>query len=177
MDTPRLHLRKISVSDLDDFHAIWSNEEATQWSSTGPKKTLEESRSWLNGILPEVNPDGDNYAVFVRSKEGESRDHEKRMIGIVGVYSFSPAPELGYTFHPDVWGRGYATEALKAFLDVYWKLRPNVSVIEAKTDVENVGSIRVLEKSGFSNVETLKGCIVLPKKGLRDSYVFRIQRP
>ncbi|RFU31718.1 hypothetical protein B7463_g4579, partial [Scytalidium lignicola] len=179
MDTPRLHLRKITASDLTDFHEIWSNEEATQWSSCGPKKTLEESRSWLNGLLPEVKPEGDNYAVFIRTPEGESQDNERRMIGIMGVYSFRPVPELGYTFHPDFWGHGYATEALHGFLDIYWKSRLNVNVIEAKTDTENFGSIRVLKKCGFKNVATLKANIALPKMGpgFRDSLVFRVERP
>ncbi|KAH8589640.1 GNAT domain-containing protein [Bisporella sp. PMI_857] len=169
MDTPRLHLRKIAASDLNDFHDIWSNAEATKWSSCGPKKTLEESQSWLNGILPEKNPEGDNYAVFVRG-------HPHRMIGIVGVYAFRPAPEIGYTFHPDVWGQGYATEAVKAFISLYWELRPSVDAVEAKTDVENIGSIRVLSKCGFKNVEMLKDDISLPAMGLRSAYLFRIER-
>ncbi|KAM0819086.1 putative N-acetyltransferase domain-containing protein [Seiridium cardinale] len=170
MDTPRLHLRKIAASDLIDFHDIWSNTEATRWSTCGPKKTLEESRSWLDGILPEKNIDGDNYAVF-------SHDQPHRMMGIVGVFAFRPVAELGYTFHPDAWGKGYATEALGAFMALYWQTRPSVNVVEAKTDVENTGSIRVLTKCGFENVELLRGNITLPAMGLRSSYLFRIKRP
>lgn len=99
------------------------------------------------------------------------------MIGIVGVYSFRPAAELGYVFHPDVWGQGYATEALKAFMALYWELRPSVDAVEAKTDVEHKGSIRVLSKCGFENVEMLRDNISLPAMGLRSSYLFRIERP
>ena len=141
-----------------------------RYSSCGPKKTLEESQSWLDGILPEKNRDGDNYAVFIRG-----RAH--KMIGIVGVFTFRPTAELGYTFHPDVWGQGYATEALKAFMVLYWALRPSVDAVEAKTDVENEASIRVLSKCGFENVEMLRDNISLPAMGLRSSYLFRIERP
>ena len=140
------------------------------YSSCGPKKTLEESQTWLDGILPEKNRNGDNYAVFIRG-------HAHRMIGIVGVYSFNPTAELGYTFHPDVWGQGYATEALKTFMALYWELRPSVDTVEAKTDVENKASIRVLSKCGFENVEMLKDNISLPAMGLRSSYLFKIERP
>ncbi|ETS87668.1 hypothetical protein PFICI_01496 [Pestalotiopsis fici W106-1] len=171
MDTPRLHLRKIAASDLADFHDIWSNLEATKWSTCGPKKTLAESQSWLDGVLPEKNTTGDNYAVFVRG------DEQKKMIGIMGVFSFNPVAELGYTFHPAAWGKGYATEALRAFMNIYWDSRPTVDVVEAKTDVENKGSIRVLTKCGFENVALLKDNVTLPALGLRSSYLFRIARP
>jgi RimJ/RimL family protein N-acetyltransferase len=188
MDTHRLRLRRISESDWKDFHEIWSNEIATRWSPSGPKKTMAESKAWMNGLLPSNNPDGDNYAVFVRQEAMPSNDppskgnsttaeSEERMIGVVGVFQFSPMAELGYIFHPDVWGRGYATESVGAFLSLYWKSRSAVNVVQAKTDTENASSIGVLRKCGFREVARLPGNIVLPTMGLRDSIVFQIERP
>jgi len=188
MDTHRLRLRRLSESDLKDFHEIWSNEIATRWSSSGTKKSLQESKAWMHGLLPANNPDGDNYAVFVRQEEivisncqllkgvSSTVERDERMIGVVGVFRFSPVAELGYIFHPDVWGRGYATESVEAFLSIYWKLRPVVKAIQAKTDTENASSIGVLRKCGFREVARLPGNIVLPTMGLRDSIVFQIER-
>ena len=43
---------------------------------------------------------------------------DSRLVGWGGVYvdPFDPqwGPELGYSFHPDVWGRGFATELASA---------------------------------------------------------------
>jgi RimJ/RimL family protein N-acetyltransferase len=52
--------------------------------------------------------------------------------------------EVGYWIGREYWGRGLATEALKMFLEVE-KTRPLYGVV-AK---HNIGSRRVLEKSGF----------------------------
>jgi ribosomal-protein-alanine N-acetyltransferase len=75
---------------------------------------------------------------------------ESTPIGSIG----SPRPgELGYMFHPSYWGKGYATEVLKAFLNTYYEvLGPGIGKIVAHTDVENEGSKRVLVKCGFKEV-------------------------
>lgn len=77
---------------------------------------------------------------------------EGRIIGWGGLYNdpFDPGwgVEVGYSFHPSAWGRGYATElatACTAIADQILKL-PEV---KAFARPENVGSRRVLEKAGF----------------------------
>jgi RimJ/RimL family protein N-acetyltransferase len=50
------------------------------------------------------------------------------------------------------WGRGYATEALRAFLDAYWSRDCCFGVeivLKAIVEEDNVGSCKVLEKCGF----------------------------
>ena len=57
-------------------------------------------------------------------------------------------PEIGYGLQEEYWGRGYATEAVRAALN--WALgQPGVNAVEAETDPENTASQRVLEKCGF----------------------------
>jgi RimJ/RimL family protein N-acetyltransferase len=92
------------------------------------------------------------------------------MIGILGVFSTDPVAEVGYTFHPDYWGRGYATEALTAFMERYWVDRPDVKVVVGKCDVENGASGRVLEKAGFVRGEALEG------EGKRRGWIWRCFR-
>lgn len=55
-------------------------------------------------------------------------------------------------FHPDYWGRGYATEALRGFVKTYFEKMPHAPPLKALTDVSNTGSRKVLEKSGFRDV-------------------------
>jgi RimJ/RimL family protein N-acetyltransferase len=54
-------------------------------------------------------------------------------------------PSVGYWLGREFWGRGIATRALAAFLDLV-ETRP----LYARAASDNVGSIRVLEKCGFT---------------------------
>lgn len=136
----------------------------------------------MSGILPQNNPDGLVYAVFTRQQEGSQDDEpssEPQMIGIVGVHRPLPKAEVGYIFHPSVWGRGYATEALAAFLGLFWELRPSAEMVEAMTDAENYASQRVLTKCGFKEVSRLREEAVIATKGpeKRDVLVFEVLAP
>jgi RimJ/RimL family protein N-acetyltransferase len=77
-------------------------------------------------------------------------------------------------FHPSYWGKGYATEALRAFLTTYYEiLGVEVGKIVAHTDVENEGSKRVLVKCGFREVrrEGWENVTL----GMRESIVFEYE--
>ena len=56
--------------------------------------------------------------------------------------------EIGYGISEEYQNKGYATEAVKAISEWVFN-NPNVTVIEAETENENIASIRVLEKCGF----------------------------
>lgn len=91
-------------------------------------------------------------------------------------------PEVGYMFHVDEWGKGYATEALKAFLDLFFDYfsggeQPRYEYAEAHTDTEHVPSQSVLLKCGFEFVELREKNFQNPVLGLRDTMVYRKYRP
>lgn len=56
--------------------------------------------------------------------------------------------EIGYGFNAEVWGHGYATEAVGAMVQAF-RQRPEVQQIWAQTATHNRASARVLEKLGF----------------------------
>jgi RimJ/RimL family protein N-acetyltransferase len=57
-------------------------------------------------------------------------------------------PEVSYWLGREFWGRGVATQALELFLVQVWTERP----VYARAARDNVGSLRVLEKCGFTIV-------------------------
>ena len=59
-------------------------------------------------------------------------------------------PELAYAVSKSMWGRGLATEAVRASLDWIF-LRPDISRIYAVTDKVNTASRAVLEKVGMKH--------------------------
>jgi len=138
--TERLRLRRARPTDLDDLHAVLSHPGAMRWWSTPPHAALDQTRAWLQGMIaspPEVSDD------FVVELKG-------RVVGKAGCYRL---PDIGYILHPEVWGRGYATEALSAVVAHLFATR-DVDRLTADVDPRNAASLRLLEKLGF--VETAR---------------------
>ena len=57
--------------------------------------------------------------------------------------------EIGYTLHPDYWGRGYVPEAARALIDIAFK-ELGLHKIELTCFGYNLQSQRVAEKLGFT---------------------------
>jgi ribosomal-protein-alanine N-acetyltransferase len=78
-----------------------------------------------------------------------------RIIGWGGMYDdpFDPGwgPEVGYFFHPDAWGRGFATELVTASVAVADQVL-RLPVLTAFAHPDNAASRRVLEKAGFETI-------------------------
>lgn len=86
-------------------------------------------------------------------------------IGFIGI---SKPPAVFFIFGRASWGKGYATEALEAFLAAYWSKFPDglqkgspeeKDILQAYVVDENFGSSRVLEKVGFKQIGTALGTI------------------
>ena len=70
---------------------------------------------------------------------------------LIGTIAAFPDANIAYFLAPDVWGKGYATEAVRGFLD---RLVPAFGLPSVGADVfvENTGSARVLSKLGFKQM-------------------------
>ncbi|CRG83577.1 hypothetical protein PISL3812_00930 [Talaromyces islandicus] len=174
METPRLILTRFTSDHLEGYYRIWSSKEATQWSSRGVCKTLEETRAWMSALLVETNPDVEVYAILLKPDSNSQKNEDYNMIGVVGTHKTEPIPELSYILHPSAWGKGYATEALREYVRHYFQLKPQFDQLTAWVDTENAGSIKVLKKCGFVEEKMKKGDYVIPWKNpaKRDSLLF-----
>lgn len=112
---------------------------------------------------------------------GSERPGDTAAIGFIGI---TRPPEIFLIFGRASWGKGYATEALGAFLAAYWPEFPNglqqmgpghKDVLQAHVAEENLGSSRVLEKVGFKRIGTMAGRIGNREDVLKR--VYEIRRP
>ncbi len=136
--TNRLLLRPALSEDVDAFHSILSDERAMAYWSTSPHQTIAETREWVSAMISIEPKVGEDFAI----------EHSGRVIGKVGLYNF---PEVGFILHPDVWGRGYALEALRPVIDRAFSVHRLPSV-NADVDPRNGASLRVLTRLGFKEV-------------------------
>ncbi|KZF21425.1 hypothetical protein L228DRAFT_249242 [Xylona heveae TC161] len=158
-----------------------------------PNTELRQTQEWVDMILDRVkNGRAFNFTIQLKStspsqEEDEvllqNRTTQNRLAKVIGLVGAPMIPEVGYILHPAHWGQGYATEALQAFLRLYWKVIPpgqqegGYDYAEAHADPENVSSIKVLRKCGFSFIEKREKDVELPLMGVRDTAVFRVARP
>ncbi|KAE8351831.1 GNAT domain-containing protein [Aspergillus coremiiformis] len=179
MQTSRLELVRLTVDHVPGYHTIWSDPIAARWSAHGPCQTMEDSREWMSSLLLDANPMGENYAILLNDSHPHASLAPGRFIGWVGTWRTDPVPEVGLIFHRSTWGWGFATEALRAFVNLFWTCKPQFNLLEAYCDTENEASIKVLRKCGFKLVEVTRGDYVLPwmTPSNRDTMRFRLVRP
>jgi RimJ/RimL family protein N-acetyltransferase len=84
-------------------------------------------------------------------------------------------------FNSSYWGKGYATEALRAFIPLFFehfsgKEGQFLDYTEALTDPELVSSQNVLVKAGFKLYERKEKDFENPILGIRDTLVYRMER-
>ncbi|WP_332653201.1 GNAT family N-acetyltransferase [Brevundimonas sp.] len=132
--TPRLTLRSARPDDLEAMHAVLSDPRATRWWSTPPHESLDQTATWLEGMIA----NGPDQPDFVIERDG-------RVIGKAGFWRL---PDVGYILHPDYWGQGFAAEAVGAAVDHVFATR-DLDELTADVDPENAASIRLLERLGF----------------------------
>ena len=134
--TERLLLRPAREDDRAALHAILSDPRAMRYWSTPPHEAIEQTRDWLAATIAIPLGEGEDFLV----------EHEGRVIGKAGLYRF---PETGFLFAPEMWGQGFASEALRAVIARAFAVH-GLAAIEADVDPRNAASLRLLGRLGFA---------------------------
>jgi RimJ/RimL family protein N-acetyltransferase len=80
---------------------------------------------------------------------------EDVFVGVAGVDALNETDgEIEYYFARPYWGRGYASEVARAVTD-YWFANTDGSRLVAWVVPENVGSVRAVEKCGYTYVRAV----------------------
>ncbi len=173
IETPRLVLRKPESGDAGSiFWRYSSDPEVTKYSGWPRHRSLADAVAFLEWSEAEWErwPAGP-YLI-------ESR-RESALLGSSGLaFETDTLAATGYVLAKDAWGKGYATEALKAIVELAWSL--GVERLHAVTHPENSASVRVLEKSGFHFEGLLRGSVRFPNSGadeLQDGARYAFNRP
>jgi RimJ/RimL family protein N-acetyltransferase len=131
-----VRLRGVSEDDLPIFFDHQRDPVANGMAAFPPRERDAFMTHW-GSILRDAS-------VIVRTIELDGD-----VAGNVVLFGFEGRREVGYWIGREFWGRGVATRALSAFMQEVEE-RP----IYAGVAETNVASIRVLEKCGFTAMET-----------------------
>lgn len=144
--TDRLYVRQFTAEDEVNFFQLNSDRDVMQYIR--PTKDREECRHFLQ----------ENINAYARSPmTGRWAVHEKDGNRFVGTFAIIPLDntsywQLGYALLKEHWGKGYATELTQTGIDYAFR-KMLASKIMAVTELSNSGSIRVLRKAGFNQLE------------------------
>lgn len=144
LTTERLYLREFTLSDAQVLIDLNSDPEVIRYTGDGPVPDLAEAERILNEIIfPQYKNRLGRWAVHL--KEGDE------FIGWCGLKYLAELDEidLGYRFFRKYWNKGYATESAKAVME-YGKNELKLGTIVARAAIDNINSIKVIEKLGFT---------------------------
>jgi RimJ/RimL family protein N-acetyltransferase len=149
LETARLWLRWPRAKDAAAIHRYSAKWEVAQYTAHIPHPYPPGSAERFVFAAREANANGRDLNLVIEPQVGK-RD-------VVGAISLAARGvdrlALGYAFSPEVWGRGYASEAVEAMAEAAFTLTHCLE-INVDVRVENPGSRRVLEKCGFAHVST-----------------------
>jgi ribosomal-protein-alanine N-acetyltransferase len=144
LETERLFLRDLETGDLELFYEMSIEKKITNYQKwflgkNGYKQWLEESIDHNNRIPRFAY----NLAIILKNNG--------KAIGWIGwgtddlkKYEY----DFGYSLLPEYWNKGIMTEALKCSVDyIFNKL--NASIVYGECVNDNIGSARVMEKTGL----------------------------
>lgn len=148
IQTSTVFLRPFCEDDLFDLYEYASVEGVGESAAWKHHQSIEESKAVLYNVF--LNQKG-AYAIVNREK--------KKVIGSFAVRESTSLAndflddvviELGYVLSKTYWNQGIMTELVASVIDNL-KETSLCTVVVATTFTENLASMKVLEKNGFSH--------------------------
>jgi RimJ/RimL family protein N-acetyltransferase len=138
LETARLILRAPRLGDAKVIAALANDRHIAENTARIPHPyKLNDAKDWIGGA--NKTPDEEQYVITLA---------DGTLIGACGIELRDDAPSLGYWLGQPFWGKGYATEAVRALIDhAFGDLEHDE--LHATARVTNPASRHVLEKCGF----------------------------
>ena len=141
----RLLIRSLAAADASDLVHALSDPEVMRFS-IGGVHTLDDTSRFIERSICSYEENGFGSWALVEKASS-------RLIGFCGLalqtVEERQETEIGYRLARQFWGQGFASEAASAVL-VYGFGQLKLESVIAIVQPENVASVRVVEKIGFS---------------------------
>ena len=135
----------IKTMDTSMYYDVWRNSLDLDNKRFVPDEvfdTLEEASDVVNSIIEYYESEDGPYVYAV------IRNEDKANIGYVQLVKIEEGWEIGYHIAKRYTGNGYATEAVKLFLE-YLKTNTKIDKVYGVALADNKASRKVLNKCGF----------------------------
>ncbi len=150
IETLRLILRRFEEKDAADMFHNWAGDpEVCKYLSWGPYSSEEAARRRIKSWLDSYRRNN----VYVWAMEYKNKGCVIGSISLEIADDQAESCEVGYCMGKEYWNQGIMTEALLAVMH-YLFYEIGYLRIQAKHDVLNIASGRVMQKAGMEYVKT-----------------------
>jgi ribosomal-protein-alanine N-acetyltransferase len=136
--TERLILRPLAPAHAAALYEIHANAEVMRFWHAPPHKLADETRAMIDELIA-----GPERVWVLCHRDG------KDGIGLVYYLGNVGRPGMGYLLHPDYWGKGLMSEAVRAALE-FGFVSLGLDQVELWIDARNLASQRVAGRTGFT---------------------------
>lgn len=151
IETERLIITNMTMDMAMDVHRNSLDEDTRRFVPDEVFETVEDAKDTISFIMAQYDSADGPFVYAVIRKD------DNRNMGYVQLVSIGEGKwEIGYHIAKAYTGKGYATEAVSAFLPVISK-RVGITEVYGIRLLDNEASGRVLEKCGFEIFYTGEG--------------------
>lgn len=144
IETERLIICEFTVDMAEDVHKNSLDDDNRRFVPDEVFETVEIAKETVEFLIGQYDSDDGPFVYPIITKKNEN-------IGYVQLVKIQEGWEVGYHIAKKYTSKGYATEAVKAFLP-YIAEKINLEKIWGICLKDNVASAKVMEKCGFENI-------------------------
>ena len=144
--TSRLKIKTFSPNMAQSVYENSQDEDTKRFVPDEVYDSVDEAREAIEFLMSRYDSeDGPFVYPIITNDSGKN-------IGYIQICKLEDGTwEIGYHIAKNFTGKGYATEAVKAFLPAMAK-KLNIKEVYGISLAENTVSVRVLEKCGFTKI-------------------------
>jgi len=150
-ETERLILRELIPDDAEGMFEMNSNPDVHRYLGNKPVTSIEQSIAEIEFIRKQYVEKGIGRWAVIEKTSGNFLGWSGLKLITETTNNHINYYDLGYRFSKRFWGKGYATETAMAVID-YGFTELKLNEIIGIADINNLGSIHVLEKVGLKRV-------------------------
>ena len=168
--TKKLTLAELELADLDEIHTLHTMPETDRYNTLGIPGSLDVTHELLSGwLVQKAAIPRSTYVLKIVLYP------KNQFVGLIALVAGKPgfrSAEVWYKILPQFYNRGLTTEALTTVLEFAFTVLA-LHRVEAGCAVENLASVKVLEKVGMTREGRKRE--VLPIRGeWMDNYFYAI---
>lgn len=142
-ETDRLYIRSLLADDWQELKIIFQDFNSSPYAVYDAP--FPDTDPEIQKLTANFAASGLFFAVLLKDSSA--------LIGYVCFHNNNGSYDLGYCFHSDYQGKGYALEACQELLR-FIKLSDNVKEFTAGSALKNIPSCKLLKRLGFTLQET-----------------------